>query len=161
MRLINDIKKWWYEEDYLWMLKDINVTYTPTPVFLVNWETMAVWKNPYSSRTIITKNDVVKIEDSQKDFVTAQCLVHKFKDVETAIDFVKRNSHQIVVYEFKLQKSNPDPNFLSDPYVQYAKRPGSILIYYDWLCRRCGQIVDYEKFKCGCTESPSPWEPML
>lgn len=28
-----------------------------------------------------------------------------------------------------------------------------------WRCRRCGQDVDYEAFRCGCTTSPSPWEP--
>ena len=28
-----------------------------------------------------------------------------------------------------------------------------------WKCRRCGEIVDMEKFKCGCYTSPSPWEP--
>jgi len=28
-----------------------------------------------------------------------------------------------------------------------------------WKCRRCGEIVDMEKFKCGCVVSPSPWEP--
>jgi hypothetical protein len=30
-----------------------------------------------------------------------------------------------------------------------------------WKCKRCGQIVDMEKFRCGCKESPSPWEPVL
>jgi hypothetical protein len=29
-----------------------------------------------------------------------------------------------------------------------------------WRCRRCNQIVDYVNFRCGCTESPSPWEPI-
>ncbi len=29
-----------------------------------------------------------------------------------------------------------------------------------WKCRRCGQVVDMVAFRCGCTESPSPWEPI-
>jgi hypothetical protein len=29
-----------------------------------------------------------------------------------------------------------------------------------WKCRRCRQIVDMVAFRCGCTESPSPWEPV-
>lgn len=29
-----------------------------------------------------------------------------------------------------------------------------------WHCRRCGETVDMEKFRCGCEESPSPWEPI-
>lgn len=29
-----------------------------------------------------------------------------------------------------------------------------------WKCRRCRQIVDMAAFRCGCTESPSPWEPI-
>jgi hypothetical protein len=28
-----------------------------------------------------------------------------------------------------------------------------------WKCKRCNQIVDMEKFKCGCEKSPAPWEP--
>ena len=29
-----------------------------------------------------------------------------------------------------------------------------------WSCRRCAQPVDMVAFRCGCTESPSPWEPV-
>lgn len=29
-----------------------------------------------------------------------------------------------------------------------------------WFCRRCETIVDMENFKCQCTTSPSPWEPI-
>lgn len=29
-----------------------------------------------------------------------------------------------------------------------------------WKCKRCGQIVDYKAFKCGCSVSPAPWEPI-
>lgn len=29
-----------------------------------------------------------------------------------------------------------------------------------WRCRRCKQKVDLDAFRCGCTESPSPWEPV-
>lgn len=29
-----------------------------------------------------------------------------------------------------------------------------------WKCRRCKSIVDMNKFKCNCIESPSPWEPV-
>jgi hypothetical protein len=29
-----------------------------------------------------------------------------------------------------------------------------------WKCRRCKAIVNMEKFRCECTESPSPWEPV-
>lgn len=29
-----------------------------------------------------------------------------------------------------------------------------------WRCRRCNEIVDYVAFRCGCAESPSPWEPI-
>ena len=29
-----------------------------------------------------------------------------------------------------------------------------------WKCRRCGKVVDMANFKCGCTASPSPWEPI-
>jgi len=29
-----------------------------------------------------------------------------------------------------------------------------------WKCKRCGEMVDMGAFKCGCTESPSPWEPV-
>lgn len=28
----------------------------------------------------------------------------------------------------------------------------------NWKCNRCGELVDYAKFRCGCTTSPSPWE---
>lgn len=28
-----------------------------------------------------------------------------------------------------------------------------------WRCLRCKQVVDYEKFRCGCSISPAPWEP--
>lgn len=27
-----------------------------------------------------------------------------------------------------------------------------------WKCRRCNQKVNLETRRCGCTESPSPWE---
>ena len=27
-----------------------------------------------------------------------------------------------------------------------------------WRCRRCGQEVDMRARRCGCAESPSPWE---
>lgn len=27
-----------------------------------------------------------------------------------------------------------------------------------WRCRRCGELVNMVKKRCGCTESPSPWE---
>ncbi len=30
-----------------------------------------------------------------------------------------------------------------------------------WYCIRCEQDVDYEAFRCGCTESPSPWIPKV
>ncbi len=30
-----------------------------------------------------------------------------------------------------------------------------------WKCRRCGEIVNLKEFRCGCTESPSPWEPIV
>jgi hypothetical protein len=30
-----------------------------------------------------------------------------------------------------------------------------------WKCKRCGEIVDMEKFRCGCIISPSPWEPVM
>lgn len=30
----------------------------------------------------------------------------------------------------------------------------------EWYCRRCKQVVDYANFRCNCTESPSPWEPI-
>lgn len=29
-----------------------------------------------------------------------------------------------------------------------------------WKCRRCNAIVDMQAFRCKCTESPSPWEPV-
>jgi hypothetical protein len=29
-----------------------------------------------------------------------------------------------------------------------------------WWCKRCKQDVDYDVKRCGCTESPSPWEPV-
>ena len=29
-----------------------------------------------------------------------------------------------------------------------------------WKCRRCGEMVNMELKKCGCTRSPSPWEPV-
>lgn len=29
-----------------------------------------------------------------------------------------------------------------------------------WRCRRCNSIVDMTLFKCNCTESPAPWEPI-
>lgn len=29
-----------------------------------------------------------------------------------------------------------------------------------WKCRRCKSIVDMFAFRCKCTESPSPWEPI-
>lgn len=29
-----------------------------------------------------------------------------------------------------------------------------------WKCRRCGEMVNMELKKCGCTHSPSPWEPV-
>jgi hypothetical protein len=29
-----------------------------------------------------------------------------------------------------------------------------------WKCIRCKEVVDYANFRCGCTESPSPWEPI-
>lgn len=29
-----------------------------------------------------------------------------------------------------------------------------------WKCRRCNSIVDMANFRCQCTESPSPWEPI-
>lgn len=29
-----------------------------------------------------------------------------------------------------------------------------------WQCKRCGEIVDRRNFKCACTTSPSPWEPI-
>ena len=31
----------------------------------------------------------------------------------------------------------------------------------EWYCRRCKKVVDYANFRCGCTESPSPWEPII
>ena len=27
-----------------------------------------------------------------------------------------------------------------------------------WRCRRCGQDVNMKTFRCGCAQSPSPWE---
>lgn len=29
---------------------------------------------------------------------------------------------------------------------------------YRWKCKRCKSIVDMNKFRCDCTESPSPWK---
>lgn len=29
-----------------------------------------------------------------------------------------------------------------------------------WRCRSCEQMVDLDTFRCGCAESPSPWEPV-
>ena len=29
---------------------------------------------------------------------------------------------------------------------------------WHWKCRRCNQKVDVAARRCGCTESPSPWE---
>lgn len=29
-----------------------------------------------------------------------------------------------------------------------------------WKCKRCKSIVDMKKFKCNCSISPSPWEPV-
>lgn len=29
-----------------------------------------------------------------------------------------------------------------------------------WKCRRCKHEVDLVAFRCKCTESPSPWEPI-
>jgi hypothetical protein len=41
-----------------------------------------------------------------------------------------------------------------DLYDMYKKR------HQRWRCRRCGQEVDMKAFRCGCTTSPSPWEPI-
>ena len=30
----------------------------------------------------------------------------------------------------------------------------------EWHCKRCKSKVDMKKFRCKCTESPSPWEPI-
>lgn len=30
-----------------------------------------------------------------------------------------------------------------------------------WHCKRCGEIVDMEAKRCGCTTSPSPWAPPI
>lgn len=29
-----------------------------------------------------------------------------------------------------------------------------------WRCLACKEVVDYDKFKCGCITSPAPWEPI-
>ena len=29
-----------------------------------------------------------------------------------------------------------------------------------WYCRRCQQPVDQETGRCGCKDSPSPWEEL-
>jgi len=43
--------------------------------------------------------------------------------------------------------------------VQGLKKPESSQIkQVKWHCRRCGQDVDMKAFRCGCTQSPSPWE---
>ncbi len=35
------------------------------------------------------------------------------------------------------------------------KKPGRLV---KWRCRRCGQDVNMKTFRCGCAQSPSPWE---
>lgn len=29
-----------------------------------------------------------------------------------------------------------------------------------WRCTRCQQMVNLDAFRCGCSDSPSPWEPV-
>lgn len=29
-----------------------------------------------------------------------------------------------------------------------------------WRCRRCGEMVNMVKKRCGCTQGPGPWEPV-
>lgn len=61
--------------------------------------------------------------------------------------------HRVVGTPYDMEK---DVKF----YQEYWKNSGNETHQTRWKCRRCGEVVDMEKFKCGCTESPSPWEPM-
>ncbi len=41
-----------------------------------------------------------------------------------------------------------------------AFKDGERKVEQKWRCKRCNSMVDMVKFKCNCTESPSPWEPV-
>jgi rubrerythrin len=44
--------------------------------------------------------------------------------------------------------------------TQSAFQDGTRSPTVKWKCRRCGHMVDMVAFRCNCTESPSPWEPV-
>lgn len=52
----------------------------------------------------------------------------------------------------------------SSPVVHPMKNPNHVALRkgfkMEWWCLRCKTTVDYDAFRCGCTESPSPWEPV-
>jgi hypothetical protein len=107
------------QENLMVFLKDIkNVTYTPTPAFVIDWEKMELvpWdKALYPNATAATVR------------------MHKLRNIESGISFVKKNRYQIVVYRFVMPGWTEGDGVCRDPrpFLQYAQKPGTKPIYVD------------------------------
>ena len=75
------------------------------------------------------------------------------------------------VYRVKINPPNEYPeigcvevnnavSLLSSAYAEIEHLKNKTNPTSKWRCRRCGSIVDMVAFRCMCTQSPSPWEPI-
>jgi hypothetical protein len=81
------------------------IVYTNYPATRVNWETMKI--------------DTI-------NGLPAVCRAHVFQHEEAAVNFIKNNKHQIVVWEFFIPAWVEEDGVFNDPrpIIRYAKKPG-------------------------------------
>lgn len=131
----------------------------PQRVEVLTW----LRENDFYNRTGLTVDDVYFCENrSDKGEICDRLgVTHHIDDRPEVMAYVGR---KIVKYLY-----NPVPEDL----VKFYNKIHNATIVANWLeierhlfdkplwrCRRCHAFVDMKAFRCECTTSPSPWEPV-
>jgi hypothetical protein len=103
-------------EDLIPLLDEIGkVIYTSMPVCVVNWETGQAFPAPPDIR----EHECYTVRGE------------KFEDIKTAVEFVEKNKHQIVVYDFTTPPWIETKEWSlkhRKPFLSYATKKGATLI---------------------------------
>lgn len=111
------------EENLIHHISHIDgIIFSYTPTFVVNWDTMEIYPQGYIDPN--DPNDTGKSHGINKST--------KFSTIENVVEFVEKNKHQIIIYEFKkvywseeLLKELPRPEFAI--FLKYTRKPTKIL----------------------------------
>lgn len=104
-----------------------------------------------------------KIREEYEEFVDAveqdnsvMALI-ELSDMLGAIE-AYASRHNITLYDLMIMMKATQSAFKDG--TRKSEQPCGEIPVFEWRCIRCNQVVDYEKFRCGCSTGPSPWEPI-